>query len=214
MIVGSFEIHLTFDSSSSPLNVEQFKRACEARRCKPVFIYLDSGEHDRQLMCGRWYTGAFDEVKAKVQDLTRSFEDDGYRALRAKIEALPNNRGVPVTDEEARAHFPSHNYFEFHAKVECRSNDIEQVQRLKDAAASHDGHVSWNVFKRDISTNIDHRFVTWRMYGSGRESAYATVEVALKCLADDGFEVLSCQREYACYDTKVDLDRGWLHMPK
>jgi hypothetical protein len=55
-----------------------------------------------------------------------------------------------------------------------------------------------------------HRFATLRIYDVGAESALARFNSFKDALTGAGHAIATTLREYAVYDSNVELDRGWL----
>lgn len=212
---GRYESHVTVRfspllSSGVEEEIERFKETCEALSCKPILIELDAGQVPQQLMTGRWHLGPFGEVQRQVYELGRGLVKAGFHVLRTKIEASPSSVNIPAFDEEALSNFPATNYFEFHVRLQLKQFDTEAIERLRRLAKSRlNGHLSRSAFKR-LSPEIEQRFVTLRMYNTGRDSAYRSLESALEILRQEGYDIDGAQREYAVMDSNVSLDAGWI----
>lgn len=125
----------------------------------------------------------------------------GFIIERVKIEAMLHSEGVP--DDAAEC--PESCYFEFHAKLLLSE---EQLVPLAQLCKETGAHLSRNALKS--IGDRQHRFVTLRLYNTGRPQALAHFQHILDRLAKDNYEIVSKQREFSCYDTNVNLDSGWL----
>ncbi|MEO0844753.1 MAG: hypothetical protein AAF063_38725, partial [Cyanobacteria bacterium J06643_5] len=63
-------------------------------------------------------------------------------------------------------------------------------------------------FKKFINEKQE-RFITMRMYGVGYKSAQTGFDKLINCLKAKGFKLSQQQREYAVYDSNLNLDAGW-----
>ncbi len=73
----------------------------------------------------------------------------------------------------------------------------------------HDAHLSANAFK--IVDGKQQQFITMRVYGMGYKSAQTRFDNLLKLLRSKGFKLSQQQREYAVYDSNLNLDAGWIN---
>jgi hypothetical protein len=175
---------------------------------KCVLIELARGVSRSQPMTASYHRGDLPAVMEEIEALHERLWQGGFPVLRVKLEAVATNPGVPVTDDEAAA-WPE-GYFEFHAKLRLPAGaDLEPLRQLCDR---HGAHLSRNDRKRDEDGGAE-RFVTLRVYRTGRERAAAAYEALLRDLAAAEFTVVSQQREFTIYDGRADLDAGWLGGP-
>ena len=65
-----------------------------------------------------------------------------------------------------------------------------------------------NAFKK--FEQLEHRFVTFRLYQIGQRRAYAHVDEFVEKLHAANLKVVQVQREYALYDSNTDFDKGWI----
>ncbi|KAL6069961.1 Ankyrin repeat-containing protein [Balamuthia mandrillaris] len=191
LIEGLFEIHVTVKGGEG---VEKFKDVCKELRLKPVLIELPYGQTQEQLMTSSWARGNEETAVEEAKKVASALHSRGFQVVRVKVEATASNRGVPQTppDDPQR-------YFEFHVKML-----VEDEERLRALVAPHHGHLSRNSLKGEK----DVKFITLRVYGKGKVAAFADLEALLLSLKDE--KVLAVHREYAVYDTNVELDSGWI----
>ncbi|MGL6075577.1 MAG: nucleotidyl transferase AbiEii/AbiGii toxin family protein [Fimbriiglobus sp.] len=199
--MGDFEVHLTAAGDA-----ERFAEWCVARGLKCVRIVLARGDHPDQPMA-TWRRGetTFEAVLAEAE----AFADEARQAWfvidRVKIEASPWNADVPVEDLDSLLHPPSH-YFEQHIKLR-RERDADTAKLLA-VCEHHHGHLSRNAFRQD--GEFEERFVTIRHYGVGRVTAEARLTDLLAALEVIDETVLESETEYCLYDSRIQLDDGWL----
>ena len=202
---GSFEVHLTVEISSDE-RMHKFRQWCQDRSLKAVEIVLDRGRHTHQPMA-TWRRAettlepVLDEANAFAADAAAHFE-----VTRVKIEAAPDNEGVPVSDEESSSR-PRENYFEHHIKL-LRTPGAS-ADALTAAVTPHGAHVSRNAFRQRDDGRAE-RFVTLRSYAVGREASAGQLLRLLETLDSLGEEVVEFESEYCVYDSRIELDAGWL----
>eukprot|EP01126_Amoeba_proteus_P020761 TRINITY_DN2108_c0_g1_i6.p1 TRINITY_DN2108_c0_g1~~TRINITY_DN2108_c0_g1_i6.p1 ORF type:complete len:333 (-),score=51.52 TRINITY_DN2108_c0_g1_i6:100-1098(-) len=225
-ISGLFEIHVTVDEPPNKNGYEDFHEICKSSpfRLKPVFIQLSRGNTPQQLMTSSYHTCSnISTVQNIGLEICRYLTLSGYHVIRLKIEVGLSSIGVPKTDRDAELRFRG-NYFEFHVKLKLPKKGIDNVM-LKDLGASHNAHLSRNVFKTspgctcgnsmgvDIACEceFEERFLTQRMYLVGSETAVEKCEAMCRDLESESFVLLAKMREYSLYDSNVGLDKGWLN---
>lgn len=190
-----FEVHITF----SDLKIEEkesFVELCKSEGVKPVIIVLDQGDYINQPMTSGIIRRAnFLEVKEKMEKMATKFQNKGFTVVRKKVEISPK--------EESFFHQPivknSMPYFEWHGKVE-----VDDLDRLKKLCEGH-GHISRNSLK----SNGRLRFITVREYESSKQF-YERVDNVHRILNENGIELLKEEFELCIYDSRVELDSGWI----
>lgn len=155
-------------------------------------------------MTASYHRGALTSVKQEAYKLAREFELVGFAVARVKIEAMVNNRDVPVSDKQAQV-LPTTNYFEFHVKVTLAPSDIEMLAQL---CLDHDAHLSLNAFKYG-QHGQQQRFITMRMYGVGLHTARLRFNNLLAVLRAKKLKLSQPQQEYSIFDSNINLDAGW-----
>lgn len=204
---GTFEAHVTVDAADLAER-ERFQTACDEMGVKSVLIELPRGQTRSQPMTSTYHRGELAEVVEQVAGLSRSLRQRGFRVTRLKLEAVTTNEGVPASDEEARA-FPAGNYFEFHVKLTLpAASDLEELRAV---CTRHKAHLSSNARKRD--GDAAQRFVTMRLYGVGRDTAEAKFDELYLELVGMGYPLSNQLKEYAIYDSNVEVDAGWIDPP-
>ena len=179
-LAGSFEAHLTVDTDRGA----DFAALCTELGVDCVTIELTHGVHRAQPMTASHHRGELAVVVAEIAALQLRLESAGFVVVRAKIEAAADNPGVPL----------STGYFEFHIKLRL-------VDGVSAIAHAHGARLSNNGQRGT-------RFVTMRVYGASREVAEAKLAALLEALAP--FEIAGVAREYTVYDSRIELDAGWL----
>jgi hypothetical protein len=195
-IRGTFEAHLTVDTDRRA----EFEALCAELGVAHVGIELPDGAHRAQPMTASYHRGELADVVVEIEALYAKLVARDFTVVRVKLEALASNDGVPVADE------PGDGYFEFHVKMRVPEGEIP---RLASIAAQHDARLSRNDRRRDADGV--QRFVTLRCYHVGRASAEAKLDALVAALA--GFTVAGTAREYTVYDSRIELDAGWLEPP-
>lgn len=204
---GTFEAHITVQAEDL-CERERFQSLCREMGVKCVLIELPEGVTRSQPMTASYHRGPLADVLAEVAALSRKVREGGFAVSRLKLEAVATNDGLPETDEEARLQ-PA-NYYEFHVKLvlphEC------ELDALRKICARHQARLSSNALKADGGEM--ERFLTLRLYGVGRTSAFRHCDELVEDLTSRGYRVANCLREYTIYDSAVTLDAGWIDPPR
>ena len=191
-----FEFHVTLDD----LNQEEkqsFIRICNEEKVKPVLIELDQGEHIHQpMITGIVHSEVYSDVECVIEGISTKFRNNGFTVMRTKVE-------IPAKEE----HFfkqpmlpQSRPYLEWHGKVQ-----VDDVHRLKQICAGTGGHISRNSLLKDGSI----RFVTVREYEQVNHF-YKSVAEIHHILQTNQIELIKQQYELCIYDSREELDRGWI----
>lgn len=210
---GELETHVTV-RLSDPAEVEKLRAWGAARGLKCVHIVLDAGRTPSQPMLTRRRRGQASEERAWAEELACALASEGFQATRIKVEAAPWCAGVPQSDAEAVADRPPEACFEHHLKLllepEAELGPLENLTRSRGA------HLSRNALKTRSDGRTE-RFVTQRCYAVGRPAAarrLAELQAELEALfaADPSRDrrILDVEEEYVVYDSRLDLDSGWL----
>jgi hypothetical protein len=205
---GTFEAHVTVEAADLDER-ERFRGVCGELGVKCVLIELPEGATRSQPMTASYHRGELEQVLREVSGITRGVREAGFPVKRLKLEAVATNRGVPDSDDDVRR-FPPGNYFEFHVKVLLAAG--ADLGALRELCARHDARLSSNAYKQD-SGGRSERFVTLRLYGVGRRSAFAACDRLLAELKEAGHALGNNLREYTIYDSAVSLDAGWIDAP-
>lgn len=207
--VGTFEAHVTVEAAD-PADRERFRELCAELCVKSVLIELPAGTTPTQPMTGSYHRGTVQAAAAEVVAVARRLRAAGFAVTRVKLEAVATNDGVPDADADAAA-FPPGCYFEFHVKLALPADaDPDALRAVCDRFGAR---LSRNAFKSSADGRSE-RFVTLRVYGAGRRTAFARLAELEAALGDAGFAVVNRQREYSVFDSHVGLDAGWLDAPR
>jgi hypothetical protein len=156
-----------------------------------------------------YHHGEIGLVVEEVISQCRALRTAGFALARVKLEAVATNEGVPDTEEQA-ARAPAANYFEFHVKLLLPANaDLEALRACCDR---HNARLSRNALKTESDGRTE-RFVTLRLYGIGRRSAFTRLGALERDLSAAGFAIANRQREYTIFDSAERLDAGWIDPP-
>ncbi|TCS94841.1 hypothetical protein [Hazenella coriacea] len=191
-----FEFHITVNDLKMA-DKEAFVKLCKSEQLKPLMIVLDQGNYINQPMCtGVIKSTDFHDADKGIEKIVNMFQENGFTIMRKKVETSPK--------EEKYFHQPlTQNfkpYFEWHGKVEV--DDITMVKNLCEGLG---GHISRN----SLNVNGKVRFITVREYES-KKKFYERVEEIRSILQVNKIEILKEQYELCIYDSKEELDRGWL----
>jgi len=195
---GTFEAHLTVDADRPDVRAG-FAALCAELGVDHVGIELPQGEHRAQPMTASYHRGELTEVVREIDALHARLVERGFAVVRVKLEAVLGTDGLPTDD----------GYYEFHVKV--RVPELARLVDLAMIADRHDGRLSRNDRSRDDSGA--QRFVTLRVYRSDRAAAEARLDALVEVLRANGFAIAGTAREYTIYDSRIELDAGWLGPP-
>ncbi|MFC9710474.1 hypothetical protein ACFTRD_20210 [Paenibacillus sp. NPDC056933] len=191
-----FEYHVTM-SDLKHNEKETFINICNDQNVKHVLIVLDQGEYINQpMITGIVHSTDYEEVKDVIEEVTTKFRVNGFTVVRTKVE-------IPAKEEtyfDQPMLAQSKPYFEWHGKVY-----VDDVGRLKQLCPGSGGHISRN----SLNANGKIRFVTVREYESA-EDFYRRVEEIHAILHMNKIELLKQQYELCIYDSREELDRGWI----
>jgi hypothetical protein len=205
---GTFESHVTTEAADAASR-QRFRDVCRRLGIKCVLIELPDGTTPSQPMTACYHHGAIGEVLAEVAAICHGLRAADFPITRVKLEAVATNEGIPDSDEEA-AHRPAGDYFEFHVKL-LLSADAD-LGALASCCGRHSARLSRNALKTEQDGRAE-RFVTLRLYGVGRRTAFARQGALERDLVAAGFAVVNRQREYTIFDSAESLDAGWIDPP-
>ena len=203
MIIGTFEAHVTVRPPTGGL--DGFRAACAALGVKCIEIELPLGETPAQPMTASVHEGALPDVVREVAALASALAAAGFEVVRQKIEAMPDNAGVPASDADAAAQ--PERYFEYHVKLALPPD--ADLAALAAACAPHGARLSRNARARRPD-GAEERFVTLRVH-AGRATAEARCDALARTLS--AFPKVHVEKricEYTVLDSDLAVDRGWL----
>ncbi|WP_327007597.1 nucleotidyl transferase AbiEii/AbiGii toxin family protein [Dactylosporangium sp. NBC_01737] len=200
---GNFEIHLTALAS------QHREVATMAARDGLKFsdIVLDRGYHPGQPMITFRANGTWEDVTEEALEERIRLRDAGIHLVRVKIEADPDNPGVPATDAEAIEE-PDERYFEHHLKLRLPDVAPDRLASITALVVPHNARLSRNARRRD--TDGEQRFVTQRCHRVGRTTALSQLAALREALTAAGHDIVEVEEEYVVSDTALHLDSGWL----
>lgn len=202
---GRFETHLTIAASEAS-QIACLKTWAAARGLKCLHIELSRGTTPSQPMLTWHSSGVLSDQMNRLRNMSADLQHDGFRVIRAKLEADPDNYDVPADDVAAQQADESR-YFEHHVKLLLPADsDLASLQQV---AEQHAGHLSRNAL-RQRDDGLQERFVTQRCWSVGRDSAQATLTRLLHDLTMAGYNILETEAEYVVYDSNLSLDAGWI----
>lgn len=193
---GTFEVHLTVDAPDAARRAA-FVALCRELRVKCVLIQLGRGAYRSQPMTSSRHAGELARIGPEIEALRARIAAAGFEVTRVKVEADVTNEGIPVDGAG-----PAGTYFEFHAKLRLRPViDYEALRALCIGAGAH------------LSNNdIEHgaRFVTMRVHEAGLGVAQMRFARLMDVLVGAGHAIASTKAEFTVYDSRAELDAGWL----
>lgn len=209
MYQGFFEAHITLKNTLDLQNTEKFEKFCINNSIKPIFIELERGNTPKQIMTSSLHEGNFEQIKEDVKNLAAKMEDQNYEVIRLKIEAHPNNTGIPSTTSDILENQKA-NYFEAHYKILLPfSSSSDSKQELISLCENYQAHLSKNAFKKR-EDNFEERFVTQRIYKVGKKEAYQSFDKLQNALEKANYQIDKKIVEYCVFDTNESVDDNWL----
>jgi hypothetical protein len=182
---GLFESHLTVE----PTDDDERLGALAARHgAKYTRIVLDRGSSPDQPMVTIRGRGTLDEQRALTADWTRRLRGAGFPVSRAKIEAAPDNVGIPQTGD-----LPDGCYFEHHVKLVLA--DDAGMAAVRAVSERHAAHVSRNA-RRVLADGRCERFVTQRCYDAGQPEARRRLAALVDELSAAGHRPTEIEEEF------------------
>jgi hypothetical protein len=194
---GRFEAHLTVEADTADRR-EALVRLCDALGVGCVMIELARGAHPIQPMTSSHHAGELASVLAEIAELHHQLAAAGFAVVRIKLEADPD--ALEVSGE-----LPG-GYFEYHAKLRLPAES--DLEALRATCVAEGAHLSRNAREREPAGTTT-RFVTLRV-DAAREVADARCAALVERLAAAGHQVAAVKAEYTLYDTRLELDAGWL----
>jgi len=211
---GLFEIHITVDTTNGyyPL----WKYIHNKRDLKLIHATSETGIHPEQYMVSKWKkNGSYDEVLEKTNYIVKDMERNGIKVIRAKIESMALNTGVPNTADEYDIFVSTNDlvgkpYFEYHGKVDLCSNDLDQLTSwCKSMQFKYDDDVYIGLSVNICGSKIP--IITIRVYKHGRQYAKRYKNIVLDNLKTQGFKVIkNIQQEFSVHDINDSIDKNWL----
>jgi hypothetical protein len=202
---GEFETHITVAAADAG-ELDRLKDWSARRGYSFHHIILDRGLIPSQPMVSYRGHGDLGSERATAEAVARQLTAVGFTVFRIKIEAAPDNRNVPQSDDEAAALGPGR-YFEHHAKIALEPG--ANTTPLVAVARRHAAHLSRNALRVRSDGRLE-RFVTQRCYDTGRPGARQCLQALLDELAANRYVVLNTEEEFVVYDTQPGVDAGWL----
>ncbi|UHA75193.1 hypothetical protein [Paenibacillus sp. 481] len=191
-----FEYHLTINDLKLD-EKEAFMSICQSEQVKPLMIVLDQGHYITQpMITGVTQCADFQAANIEIERVATAFRNNGFTIVRKKVEIPPQEEKYfyePIVQH-------SKPYFEWHGKVE-----VDDVAKLKNCCASHGGHISRN----SMNANGKVRFITVREY-EGPAQFYSRVDQIHTILQQNNIELIKQQYELCIYDSREELDSGWI----
>lgn len=207
MYQGFFEAHITLKNTNQ--NIEGFQEFCNENKVKPIFIELERGDVPKQIMSSSLHSGNFENVKNEVEQLATKMREKNYEVIRLKIEAHPENTGIPQTKGDI-LESQRENYFEVHYKI-LLPVSIDAKKNLLLLAEKYSAHLSKNAFKKR-ENQTEERFVTKRMYDVGKKEAYQAFDKLHQALKKNNYKIDKKIVEYCVFDSNVLVDNNWLQV--
>ncbi len=190
--VPRHEVHLTLAPGSDAVGLA----AALGVRC--THIQLARGRHPDQPMLT--WRGAGPSAEARLSAVCAELDRRGVAVVRRKIE-------LDVRDVAPDRMPAAGQYFEQHIKL-LLPDDFDRAALLA-RVEPLGGHLSRNA-RRRRSDGRHERFVTQRGYGRPWSGVRSAFDAGRRALADQ--TILSVERELVVYDSRAELDAGWLEI--
>ncbi len=204
-LAGDFEIHLTA-ALCDDADLNRWRAFCEAQQIKCVYIVLDRGAHVSQPMTSARLHGTLLQTWSAAKQAVELLEYAQFDVTRVKIEAAPHCQGIPQSDADVLV-WPATCYFEHHAKLLLPMGEVPAA--LRALCELYGAHQSRNAFKQR-EDGWQERFATLRLHGVGWLAAREAFQTFDRALLSGGWQLLKSESEYCVYDSRVELDAGWL----
>lgn len=197
---GDFETHLTVAAARAA----DLRDWADRNGLKFHYIVLARGTTPVQPMVTHRGRGTVGAQLAHARELAARLETEGFAVTRTKLEAAPQNADVPQSDADA---VHPECYFEHHVKLLLPAGaDLGALAAL---AVPHGAHLSRNA-RRERGDGRHERFVTQRCYAVGAVTARARLGALTAALSAAGLHIESCEQEYVVFDSRPEVDAGWL----
>lgn len=211
-ITGLFEIHITVDTSQGYYPLWQYTH--DKKDFKLIHAVSETGDYREQYMISKWKNGTYEELVTKTTTIVEDMQKHGIKILRAKIESMAHNQGVPVTDQEF-INFITENqltgepYFEYHGKIDLVNNNLQMLNNWCDNMSNKYPDVYLATSTNICGSKVP--LLTIRIYNHGREYAEKYKNLVLDNFKECGFKIFeNIQQEFSVYDTNQDVDKNWL----
>lgn len=200
---GRFEIHTTVETQDPG----EFLERLGPTGLKPVMVQLEGdpeNPHPIHLMTATWHTGTLAGAKREALKEDLTLRKMGLIPIRTKIEAALATKGIPRTNEHAKA-FPK-NYFESHFLFPVRD---EADHAALTSLCTERGIALSGILRGPRGLDQGVRYASFRHYHTGFLYAAAGTKVLIRTLEDLGRYSQKNHSEYVVYDSNPDMDRGW-----
>lgn len=188
-----YEVHLTVQIADQ-VEYQKFNEICVHLDAKPLEIILARGKSPQQIMLSKVsYADDLERALVNVQSWVNLFKKHNLEILRTKIE-------MPFAQYMLSQ--IAQDYYEWHGLIEYQ--DASKIEKL---CQYHQVHLSYNALKHYANL----RFLTLREFGDA-EVFLQRLHVLKTALTAQN-QIIYKERLEACvYDTRVDLDQGWLNL--
>jgi hypothetical protein len=205
VFAGELETHITV-ALTQPADLKDLGQWAHARGLKTLHIILERGATVSQPMLTRRGSGDLESEQRIAGEITKELLSGGYRILRVKIEASPENDDVPQT-KFAAATQPDDRYFEHHIKfVHAADADLTLLRGI---AELHSAHLSQNAL-RQRNDGFCERFITQRCMKMGRAEAARRLQELLHAIEPFKYTIIDVEEEFVVYDSNLSIDAGWI----
>lgn len=198
---GEFETHITVAADPQP-TVGKLAEWARHHGLTCLHIVVEGAAVPSQPMLSLRGRGTLGERLRAAAEVAAGLAEAGFRVVRTKIEAAPDNRDVPRTDAEAAARTDGR-YFEHHVKL--LMDPAADCAAPADLASRYAARLSRNA-RRVRPDGLAERFVTQHCRGVGRDGAERLLQRLLDGLAAAGHRIAEVEREYVVFDSNADLD--------
>jgi hypothetical protein len=200
---NAFEIHLT--AALNVAELESFTQFCHLQSWKPLHIVLERGATVSQPMATIHGKGCEADAVSQMKRSAETFSRGGFKLVRTKIEFNITAPRVPETLPGDA--IECGRYFEHHLKLRLPLGG--PTAELIAMAQLHSAHWSRNALKQ-FGDGYEYRFLTLRHFEESKAVSIARCEALMSGVALHDVEIVKRESEYCVFDSKCDLDAGWL----
>ncbi|KAL9649091.1 hypothetical protein ABK040_008468 [Willaertia magna] len=224
-IEGLFGCHITIINENHNIiepsleQIEIFKQLCnEQLKCKSVLIdYPSEYNRPKELMTSSYHFGNYNKVLKIILNNVEIIKNNNFKILRVKLEAMANCKNLKefvlfkLNNED---NLNNHFYFEYHTNIIVKNNEI--LQKLDNFIKNNKCVRSRNLQSRNFSENKYSLTLRWFITKENIITKEDCNNLHLKFLEklrnefnEDELEVMETEKEFAVYDTNLEVDKGW-----
>jgi hypothetical protein len=209
---GIFEIHITVDPRNNYVKLVSFIEQNEKIIKLKVIHAITSIGNNQYMISHFTQKDNINDVIDKATYLANKMEEFGLIIKRVKVEshsmvnAPQNNSEYLILEKYLKDTFnTSKPYFEFHAKVNNKTDGFTIEKLEQDVAHFGNISVSYNLCSAHMKP-----LLTIRLFDCGFIEAENYKNYVLNNFKQIGYGFEALQQEFSIYDTNQKLDDGWI----